>query len=317
MRRDAVPEAIPTTSDGSQARSGEAPDASDEEDYVKEGAYKEPEGPQDRPAMGLDMLMSTLKVFVKKHQNLMIWLTGAIAFIVGWWALAVIVDKPYLPNPYEVLDALWRSFTTSSFRDPKLMPTHIAASLTRVAWGFVIALFLAAPLGFLAGYSKRVETFISPTVELLRPIPPIAWLPFAIVFFTARDFPASAVFIIFLGIFFPILINTVDGVKGIDKLLYDAAQTLGAKKRDIFRKVILPASLPNMMTGIRIGIGVGWMTIVAAEMTPVFNEGLGWYIWDRADVFVYDEMFAGMLMIGIIGLVMTKSISYAERWLRR
>ena len=283
-----------TQTDGMSADPGEAPSGN--------GAA----------AGGLDLLWA----LVKKRMSLVLWIVGFVSFIVAWWLLALIVDKPYLPNPWEVLVALVDSFTKSSFRDPNLMPTHIWASLSRVAWGFLFALLLAAPIGYLAGYYKPVENFISPMVELLRPIPPIAWQPYAIIFFTARDFPAAAVFIIFLGIFFPILSNTVDGVKGIDKLLYDAALSLGATRRDIFRKVILPASIPNMMTGIRIGIGVGWMTIVAAEMAA-FNEGLGWYIWDRADVFKYDEMFAGMLMIGIIGLVMTKSISYTERWLRR
>ncbi len=254
---------------------------------------------------------------LKKRSNLLLWVLGFVTFITAWWVLAVVMNKPYLPTPDVVIVALWKSFSVNSFHDPKYMHQHIGASLSRVAWGLLFAVLLAAPLGYLAGYYKKVDYFISPTVELLRPIPPIAWLPFAIVFFTARDFPAAAVFIIFLGIFFPILTNTVDGVKTIDPLLYDAALTLGAKRRGIFRKVVLPASIPNMMTGIRIGIGVGWMTIVAAEMTPVFSEGLGWYIWDRAEIFHYDSMFAGMLMIGIIGLVMTKSISYTERWLRR
>jgi NitT/TauT family transport system permease protein len=256
--------------------------------------------------------------FVHRHESVFLWIAGFLSFILIWWLLSLYEDKPYLPPPPEVVDALIRSFYETTPRDPKTMWDHIAASLSRVGWGFLFAILLAVPIGYAAGYWKTVDSFISPTVELLRPIPPIAWLPFAIVFFaTAGDFPAAAVFIIFLGIFFPVLTNTIDGVKGIDPLLFDAALTLGARKREIFKKVILPASIPNMMTGIRIGLGVGWMTIVAAEMTVVFSEGLGWYIWDRAWIFKYDEMFAGMLMIGIIGIVMFKSISYAERWVRR
>lgn len=253
-----------------------------------------------------------------RHESGFLWIAGFLSFIVAWWVLALAVDKSYLPTPPEVIDALIRSFFETTVRDPTTMEYHIAASLERVAWGFLFAMVLAVPIGYMAGYYKTVDHFIGPSIELLRPIPPIAWLPFAIVFFaTSGDFPAAAVFIIFLGIFFPVLTNTVDGVKTIDKLLFDAALTLGAGRREIFKKIILPASIPSMMTGIRIGLGVGWMTIVAAEMTPVFSEGLGWYIWDRASVFKYDEMFAGMLMIGIIGIVMFKSISYAERWVRR
>jgi NitT/TauT family transport system permease protein len=277
---------------------------------------KEGEAPQgsDGTAVARVRVLS----FVHRHENYFLWLAGFLSFIVAWWVLAIWEDRPYLPTPPEVIDALFRSFYETTIRDTKTMWDHIAASLSRVAWGFFFAIVLAVPIGYMAGYYKTVENFINPAVELLRPVPPIAWLPFAIVFFhTAGDFPAAAVFIIFLGIFFPVLTNTVDGVKGIDKLLFDAALTLGARGREIFQKIVLPASIPSMMTGIRIGLGVGWMTIVAAEMTPVFSEGLGWYIWDRAAIFKYDDMFAGMLMIGIIGIVMFKSISYVERWVRR
>lgn len=275
------------------------------------------EGETPRSEVGASPLGRVL-AFVHRYESWFLWIAGFLSFIVAWWVLAEIMDKIYLPPPPEVIDALVRSFSETTVRDPKTMWDHVSASLERVAWGFVIAMALALPIGYAAGYYRTVDQFISPTVEILRPIPPIAWLPFAIVFFhTAGDFPASAVFIIFLGIFFPVLTNTVDGVKGVDELLYDAALTLGARRRDIFRKVVLPASVPAMMTGMRIGLGVGWMTIVAAEMTPVFSEGLGWYIWDRAAIFKYDEMFAGMLMIGIIGIAMIKSISYAERWVRR
>jgi len=275
------------------------------------------EGETPRAEVGASALGRVL-AFVHRYESWFLWIAGFLSFIVAWWVLAEIMDKIYLPPPPEVVDALIRSFSETTVRDPKTMWDHVSASLERVAWGFVIAMALALPIGYAAGYYRTVDQFVSPTVEILRPIPPIAWLPFAIVFFhTAGDFPASAVFIIFLGIFFPVLTNTVDGVKGIDELLYDAALTLGARRREIFRKVVLPASVPAMMTGMRIGLGVGWMTIVAAEMTPVFSEGLGWYIWDRAAIFKYDEMFAGMLMIGIIGIAMIKSISYAERWVRR
>jgi len=259
-----------------------------------------------------------MMAFVNKNEGWFLWIAGFLFLIVVWWLLALWVDRPYLPTPPEVFIALIESFYVTTSRDPNTMWDHIWASLSRVFWGLLLALALAIPLGYLVGYIRSVEHFVSPIIELLRPIPPIAWLPFAIVMFSAAgNFPAAAVFIIFLGIFFPVLTNIVDGVKGIDQLLYDAALTLGARQRDMFRKIILPASLPSMMTGIRIGVGVGWMTIVAAEMTPVFNEGLGWYIWDRASIFKYDEMWAGMLMIGIIGIIMIKSLTYAERWLQR
>jgi NitT/TauT family transport system permease protein len=262
--------------------------------------------------------MSKVLAFVNRYEAWFLWVAGFLTFIVIWWLLSLWVDKPYLPTPPEVIVALVESFYVTTLRDPNTMGDHIHASLTRMAWGFLFGMLLAVPIGLITGYYRTVNNFVSPTIELLRPIPPIAWLPCAIVVFaTAGDFPAAAVFIIFLGVFFPVLSNTIDGVKGIDKLLYDAALTLGAGSRDLFRKVVLPASLPSVMTGVRIGVGVGWMTIVAAEMTNVYSVGLGWYIWDRASIFHYNEMFAGMLMIGIIGLIMITIISLVEEWVRR
>ena len=248
--------------------------------------------------------------------NLLGWVVMPVILLAIWQIAAERLDQPWIfPTVTRVIEQLVHPLREHYASGSLLSNTLI--SLLRVLLGFVLAAVSGVALGITMGSIRSVRAGLEPIVEVLRPLCPIAWLPFAIVFFTARDFPAAAVFIIFLGIFFPILTNTVDGVKTIDPLLYDAALTLGAKRRGIFRKVVLPASIPNMMTGIRIGIGVGWMTIVAAEMTPVFSEGLGWYIWDRAEIFHYDSMFAGMLMIGIIGLVMTKSISYTERWLRR
>src|SRR5512136_2736309 len=126
----------------------------------------------------------------------------------------------------------------------------------------------------------------------------------------------DVVFIIFLGIFFPIFVNTIDGVKKIDPMLVDAAQTLGASRPQVFYKVILPAVVPQTMTGVRVGVGVGWMTIVAAEMVGV-SPGLGWFIWTYGQLGLYDLMFAGMLMLGIISIVIARLLIALERWLQR
>ncbi len=262
-------------------------------------------------------LQALRKRLQRDYQKIILAISGLVVFFVLWHAVSVIANEEALPTPGEVFKALWESFEEpkpNSF-DPWPMHQHVFESLKKIFYGSVLALVLAIPLGLLLGFSRRAEAFLIIPIELIRPIPPIAWLAFAIsMFFTGLD----VVFIIFLGIFFPIFINTMDGVKDVDPILVDAAETLGARRLQIFKKVILPATIPQMMTGVRIGVGVGWMTIVAAEMVGVKRGGLGWYIWTHGyELSKYDEMFAGMLMLGIISLLIARGLIQLERWLSR
>jgi NitT/TauT family transport system permease protein len=245
----------------------------------------------------------------EKLLHLGIGIVSIIVFIFLWDIFAQIQDKPYLPRPYYVFKALWHSFFKKDFTGYS-MGEHITASLIRMIYGFVIAFILAVPVGMLMGWSKYLSSAASPLVELIRPIPPIAWIPFAIVFFNE---PWDTTFIIFLGIFFPVLINTVFGVKGIDPVVIDAAKTLGVTKKNMLQKVIFPAIVPTIMTGIRIGLGIGWMCLVAAEMVGVVGGGVGHYILAMAQVGRYEEMFAGMIIIGFLGFTTVYIVSKIER----
>ena len=167
------------------------------------------------------------------------------------------------------------------------------------------------------GWFPRLRRMISPIIEVVRPIPPLAWIPIAIVWFGIGI--KSAAFIIFLGAFFPILLNTVAGVLSINPILIEAARTLQAKEKDIFYKVLLPGSVPNIFVGMRIGLGVGWMTLVAAEFTGVREGfGLGYMIMTARDIQRPDEILAGMLVIGLIGLLINAGLKVIEsralRW---
>jgi len=240
---------------------------------------------------------------------------GFVLFFVVWHYASVIVDNPALPTPSKVLHALGESFKARPVNDlnPWTMQQHVAASLKRILYGSALSIVLAVPLGLLMGFSRRAEALFIFPLELIRPIPPIAWLAFAIAMFATG---LDVVFIIFLGIFFPIFVNTMDGVKKVDPMLVDAAQTLGAGRLHVFYKVILPAVVPQTMTGVRVGVGVGWMTIVAAEMVGV-SPGLGWFIWTYGQLGRYDLMFAGMLMLGVISIVIARLLIALERWLQR
>lgn len=188
---------------------------------------------------------------------------------------------------------------------------HILASLLRVVAGFVLALTVALPLGFLSGWSPAVYRFANPIVELLRPIPPLAWIPIAIVWLGIGI--RSSAFLIGLGVFFPVFLNTVSGIRQVSPIYIDAARTLGARRTNLIRKVLIPAALPTILTGVRIGLGIGWMTLVAAELTGVRSGyGLGFLIMTARDLQRVDAIIAGMAMIGLVGYLMDRGIRLLE-----
>lgn len=212
---------------------------------------------------------------------------------------AGIVANYVLPSPIEVA-AGFRSLLTVGMPPGHLLYYHIVYSLYRVSLGFSLACALGIPLGLLMGWFPRFRRSLSPIVEIVRPIPPLAWIPIAIVWLGIGI--SSAAFIIFLGAFFPILLNSASGVSSISPILIDAAKTLNFKQLDIFSKVLIPGSLPSIFVGMRVGMGVAWMTLVAAEFTGVKEGyGLGFMIMTARDLQRPDEILAGMFVIGLIG----------------
>jgi NitT/TauT family transport system permease protein len=226
-----------------------------------------------------------------------------LLLILIWQGLSSIQVIPSykLPSPVEILLG-FKDLLILGVPPGNLLHNHMFYSLYRVALGYVIAALLAIPLGLLMGWSAGLLRMIRPLFELVRPIPPLAWIPIAILWFGIGI--KSAAFIIFLGAFFPILLNTISGVLSIHPILIEAARTLHAREKDIFLKVLLPGAVPSIFVGMRIGIGIGWMTLVAAEFTGVKEGyGLGYMIMTARDIQRPDEILAGMLVIGVIGLL--------------
>ena len=190
-------------------------------------------------------------------------------------------------------------------------------SLYRVAVGFLIGAGLALPLGLVMGASTRVYTWLNPLVQLLRPIPPIAYIPLAILWFGLGNPPA--VFLIALGAFFPVLMNTIAGVRQVDGIYLRAARNLGASGATMFLRVILPAAVPYILSGVRIGIGTAFIVVIVSEMIAV-NNGLGFRILEAREYFWSDKIMAGMISIGMIGLAidvaMNKLNNHLLRWHR-
>jgi NitT/TauT family transport system permease protein len=232
--------------------------------------------------------------------------------ILIWQGLSSIqVIPPYkLPSPIEIISG-FKDLLMIGVPPGHLLHNHILYSLYRVALGYVIAALLAIPLGLLMGWSPKLLKMVRPLFELIRPIPPLAWIPIAILWFGIGV--KSAAFIIFLGAFFPILLNTISGVLSINPILIEAARTLHATEKDIFLKVLFPGAIPSVFVGMRIGIGIGWMTLVAAEFTGVREGyGLGYMIMTARDIQRPDEILAGMLVIGVIGLLIDISLRATE-----
>ena len=175
---------------------------------------------------------------------------------------------------------------------------HLWKSVTRVYGGFFAAALVAIPLGLLIGRIKLIRELVDPTLQLLRPVPVTAWLPLSMIFFGIG--PNAAIFLVFLGAFYPIVFNTIFGVRSVDERLFEAAAMLGCKGSSLFRQVVLPAALPAILNGLRLGHGFAWILIVVGEMTGV-QEGLGAVIMDGRMLSRSELVIAGMVVIGVAG----------------
>jgi len=212
---------------------------------------------------------------------------------------------------------LWEAFPRLGWVDPLLLPPfsqvagrlgslafsgtlwlHLGASLGRVFLGYVLAVGLALPLGFFLGLSERAELLFRPLVQALRPLAPPAWIPLAILWFGIGNAPA--VFIIFVGTVSTLLAGTISAVRGVDRRLLQAALTLGASRHRAVLMVVLPAALPELLTLLRLGMGLAWMCVMAAEMAAV-SRGLGFLILEARNTFSTDTVLAGMVVIGLLG----------------
>ncbi|MGZ4778884.1 MAG: ABC transporter permease [Thermoanaerobaculia bacterium] len=192
-----------------------------------------------------------------------------------------------------------------------LLIRYVVASLFRVTWGYVLAIVLAIPFGIALGFRPRGEMAINPILQLLRPISALAWIPIAILWFGVGD--VSAIFLIFLASFLPLTVASMHAVHNVDEVHVRAASNFGLSRQQLLRTVIIPAILPQLLTGMRISLGIAWLVVVAAEMIAV-NSGLGFLIIDARNAGNrYDLVVAGMVLIGATGLVLDVLMRRIER----
>lgn len=230
-------------------------------------------------------------------------LPSPIAVVVRWFEYLL----PY--EPFNPETSSWLKWSLSG----ELL--HDAwASIYRVIIGFLIGLILALPLGLWIGSSQLGNDLMNPLIQFLRPIPPIAYIPLSMLWFGLGDPPAF--FLISIGAFFPILINTIAGVRNVDSIYIRAARNLGASQFTMFRRVVLPAATPYILTGMRIGIGTAFICVIVAEMIAV-NSGVGYRILEAREYMWSDKVIAGMLTIGFIGLIIDLFMNYLNQHLLR
>jgi NitT/TauT family transport system permease protein len=234
----------------------------------------------------------------------------SISIWLGLWQLASLYKWHYflhfenVPAPSEVLRALGEMLTAPKFA------AHVGNSVRRIFVGFSIAAVLAVGSGLAIGRFRLAAQALLPPLEVLRPVPAVAWIPLAILLFATAE--QSMMFITFIGAFFPILLNTIHGVEALDRRLVFASISLGAGPLAVFREVILPGALPSIVTGLSIGMGTSWFSLVTAEMISG-QYGIGYYTWEAYTLQKYPNIVLGMISIGILGMGSSSLIKWCGR----
>ncbi|MFK3606363.1 taurine ABC transporter permease [Pseudomonas sp. AP19] len=240
------------------------------------------------------------------------WISGLTlgALLAIWWAVTAtgLIEPLFLPPPSAVLQKGWLLATTG-YMDATLWQ-HLGASLSRIGLGLGFAVLTAVPVGIAIGANRIARGILDPLIEFYRPIPPLAYLPLIVIWCGIGEL--SKVLLIYLAIFAPIAIATATGVRTVDPAKLRAAQSLGASRAQLIRHVILPSALPDILTGVRIGLGVGWSTLVAAELIAA-TSGLGFMVQSAAQFLVTDVVVLGILVIALIAFAMEMGLRALQR----
>ena len=256
-------------------------------------------------------------VWGERLRSIALALIVPVCLLAFWHIMVKVTGTRLVPPPSGVAIMMWDFAFGGVYNDAYSgsLPIHFWKSVQRVYGGFLCAAFAGIPLGLMIGRIPVIRAMLDPTLSLLRPIPVTAWLPLSMIFFGLG--PKSAIFLVFLGAFYPILLNTIFGVRSVDPRLFEAAEMLGCSGSQLFRSVVLPAALPNIFNGLRLGASFAWILIVVGEMTGV-PEGLGAVIMDGRTLSRTDLVITGMIIIGFTGFASDRILvlisNYFLRW---
>ena len=272
---------------------------------------------QDAPALETstvsnnELMANRLSVAMKSKQAQSI-VVGVISLCIGilLWHLATLyklnffINFENIPSPLKVADAFIGHLAEPVFY------THIFVSIRRILIAYGMAVLLGVAIGLAVGRSRLARAAVLPYIEVVRPIPAVAWIPLAILMWPTEE--SSIIYITFLGALFPIILNTIHGVEQTPEVMIRAAQSLGANKLQVFWHVVLPAALPSIATGLAIGMGVSWFSLLAGEIISG-QYGIGYFTWDAYSLINYPDIVVGMLVIGGLGTLSTYLIKVITR----
>ena len=252
---------------------------------------------------------SKLRWPLSRHLTLS--LTTLAALLAIWWAVAALalISPLFLPSPVQVLNKLLTIASPQGFMDATLWQ-HLAASLGRILVALLAATLVGIPVGIAMGLSPTVRGILDPIIELYRPVPPLAYLPLMVIWFGIGE--TSKILLIYLAIFAPVAMSALAGVKSAQQVRIRAAQSLGASRAQVLWLVILPGALPEILTGLRIGLGVGWSTLVAAELIAA-TRGLGFMVQSAGEFLATDVVLAGIAVIAIIAFGLELGLRALQR----
>ena len=244
-------------------------------------------------------------------RHLTLSLTTLVVLLVIWWAVAALalISPLFLPSPGQVLSKLLTIASPQGFMDATLWQ-HLAASLGRILVALLAATIVGIPVGIAMGLSPTVRGILDPIIELYRPVPPLAYLPLMVIWFGIGE--TSKILLIYLAIFAPVAMSALAGVKSAQQVRVRAAQSLGASRLQVLWLVILPGALPEILTGLRIGLGVGWSTLVAAELIAA-TRGLGFMVQSAGEFLATDVVLAGIAVIAIIAFGLELGLRALQR----
>ena len=238
-----------------------------------------------------------------------------IMLVATWYVVSWYVNKTVIPTPLETWDALVDFFENGDSTAGGSAWSYIRSSFGTLLKGFLIALVLAFPIGLLLGSVPVLDRLFSPALNVLRPIAPVAWAPVLIILLQSDA--SGAMMVVFIGAFFPILTTVSFGVKKIDANLINATKVLGATWSQTFVKITVPASVPFLMNGVKTALGIGWMCIVSAELYASGVGGLGNYITNQAGLGAWPQVYAGIVIVGILGLITVLVADYVSKVLNK
>lgn len=262
-------------------------------------------------------LLSTEKTVVRRpglrwplSRQITLSLLTVLILLAVWWGVTAfgLIAPLFLPAPQQVFHQLL-VVASQGFMDATLWQ-HLAASLTRILIALLAAMLLGVPIGILMGLSETARGILDPLIELYRPVPPLAYLPLMVIWFGIGE--TSKILLIYLAIFAPVVMSTVAGVKSAQQVRLRAAQALGATRRQTLWFVILPGALPEILTGLRIGLGVGWSTLVAAELIAA-TRGLGFMVQSAGEFLATDVVLAGIAVIALIAFSLELGLRALQR----